>query len=114
MLEHKNAYLRFINLALAAEKLSYFPSLEPTEMRVLKLLSVYWLKKQLITVVEAMNMTSEISTSTIFRNLKKLREKGYVELVVDDVDNRVKYISPTKQADKYFSNLGKLMFKAID
>ena len=105
-------YQRFINLAIAAEKLSELPVLDVVERRVLNLLSVYWSNDQKITVVEAMNMTDEISTSTIFRYLKKLRQKGYLELVVDEVDNRVKYVSPTKQTDKYFAKLGKLMSEA--
>ena len=41
-----------------------------------------------------------------------LRQKGFVELIVDQIDNRVKYVSPTKQADKYFVSLGKLIIKA--
>lgn len=108
----KDTYQKFINLAIAAEKLSELPVLDAVEQRVLNLLSVYWSNKQQITVVEAMNMTTEISTSTVFRYLKKLRQKGYLELVVDEIDNRIKYVSPTKQTDKYFSKLGKLMTQA--
>jgi DNA-binding MarR family transcriptional regulator len=59
-----------------------------------------------------MNMTDEISTSTVFRYLKKLRQKGYIELIVDKVDNRIKYVSSTKQTDKYFEKLGKLITEA--
>lgn len=108
----KDVYQKFINLAIAAEKLSDLPVLDVVERRVLNLLSVYWSNKQQITVVEAMHMTDEISTSTIFRYLKRLRQKGYLELLVDEVDNRVKYVSPTKQTDQYFSKLGKLMSEA--
>lgn len=108
----KDVYQKFINLAVAAESLSDLPMLDVVERRVLNLLSVHWSNKKKITVVEAMSMTDEISTSTAFRYLKKLRQKGYLELVVDEVDNRVKYVSPTKLSDKYFSNLGKLMAEA--
>jgi DNA-binding MarR family transcriptional regulator len=108
----KDVYQKFLNLAMAAEKLSELPLLEPIEKRMLGLLSAYWSDKKPITVVEAMNMTEELSPSTIFRYLKKLREKGYIELVVDELDNRVKYVSPTKQTDKYFAKLGKLMTEA--
>ena len=94
---------------MAVEKLSDFPTLEPIEKSILNTLSSYWSNKKPITVVEAMNMTNEISTSTVFRYLKKLRQKGYIELIVDDVDNRVKYVSATNQTDKYFEKLGKLI-----
>ena len=108
----KQIYQRFLNLASAVEELSEFPALDPVEQKMLALLSKYWSGKQKITVVEAMHMTSDISTSTIFRYLKKLRQKGYIELVVDELDNRVKYVSPTPMTDSYFSKMGKLLLKA--
>ena len=110
--DFKGLYQRFIALEIAAERKSQFPIMEPVEKRVLHLLSAYWFDKKTITVVEAINITDEISTSTAFRYLKKLREKGYVELIVDKIDNRVKYVSPTKQVDQYFAHLGKMMHKA--
>ena len=112
MANFKLIYQKFLNLANAVEELSEFPTLDPVEQKMLALLSKYWSGKQKITVVEAMHMTSEISTSTIFRYLKKLRQKGYIELVVDELDNRVKYVSPTPMTDSYFSKMGKLLLKA--
>ena len=112
MANFKLIYQKFLNLANAVEELSEFPTLDPVEQKMLALLSKYWSDKQKITVVEAMHMTTEISTSTIFRYLKKLRQKGYIELVVDEMDNRVKYVSATTQTDSYFNKMGKLMLKA--
>jgi len=112
MANFKLIYQKFLNLANAVEELSEFPPLDPVEQKMLALLSKYWSDKQRITVVEAMHMTTEISTSTIFRYLKKLRQKGYIELVVDEMDNRVKYVSATAQTDSYFNKMGKLMLKA--
>ena len=109
----KDVYQKFINLAIATEQLSELPSLDPIEKRLLALLSHSWSNNKKITVVETMNITNELSTSTIFRYIKKLRQKGYLELIVDEIDNRVKYVSPTKQCDKYFSKLGKLLVEAI-
>ena len=112
MANFKQIYQKLLNLANAVEELSEFPTLDPVEQKMLSLLSKYWSGKQKITVVEAMHMTSDISTSTIFRYLKKLRQKGYIELVVDDLDNRVKYVSPTPMTDSYFNKMGKLLLKA--
>ncbi len=112
MANFKQIYQKFLNLANAVEELSEFPTLDPVEQKMLALLSNYWSGKQKITVVEAMHMTNDISTSTIFRYLKKLRQKGYIELVVDELDNRVKYVSSTAQTDIYFNKMGKLMVKA--
>lgn len=112
MSNFKQVYQKFLNLAIALEEMSDFPALEPVEHRLLALLNKYWLNKEPITVVSAMNMTSDISTSTIFRYLKKMRAKGYIQLVVDETDNRVKYITPTAQTESYFNKMGKLMIKA--
>ena len=108
----KQIYQRFLNLAIALEEMSDFPVLEPVEQRMLALLNKYWLTKEHITVVSAMNMSPDISTSTAFRYLKKMRAKGYIQLVVDKKDNRVKYITPTAQTESYFNKMGKLMIKA--
>ena len=113
MTDFKRVYQKFISLEIQAEASTAFPKLDAVEKKVLGLLSCYWLNKKPITVVEAIKMTSEISTSTLFRYLKKLRQKGYVELIVDENDNRIKYVSATPQADKYFSQLGKLMVEAL-
>ncbi len=112
MANFQSVYQRFLNLVIAVEELSEFPSLDPVEQKLISHLSKYWSLKQKITVVEAMHMTKDISTSTIFRYLKKLRQKGYIELVVDEFDNRVKYVSATKLTDSYFNKMGKLMIKA--
>lgn len=113
MSSFKDIYQKFINLAIATEQLSELPALDPIEKRLLALLSHAWSKNKKITVVETMNITHELSTSTVFRYIKKLRNKGYLELIVDEIDNRVKYVSPTKQCDKYFSKLGKHLVEAV-
>lgn len=112
MSDFANIYQKFLNLASAVEGMSEFPSLDPVEKYLLRKLSNYWVNNQKITVVETMHITEDISTSTIFRYLKKLRAKGYVELIVDEVDNRVKYVSATKLTDSYFNKMGKLLVKA--
>lgn len=112
MANFKQIYQKFLNLASAVEEMSEFPTLDPVEQKMLALLSKYWSSKQKITVVEAMHMTQDISTSTVFRYLKKLRNKGYIELIVDELDNRVKYVSATPLTDSYFNKMGKLMLKA--
>jgi DNA-binding MarR family transcriptional regulator len=112
MSNFKQIYQKFLNLAIALEEMSDFPVLEPVEQRMLTLLNKYWSTKEPITVVSAMNMTPDISTSTVFRYLKKMRAKGYIQLVVDETENRVKYITPTALTESYFNKMGKLMIKA--
>jgi DNA-binding MarR family transcriptional regulator len=113
MKEQCELYQRFINLALAAEEMEAFPALTLVESRILSLLSTYWSKRQPITVVESINMAPEISTSTVFRHLKTLRRKGYVDVIIDTEDNRVKFLTPTHLTNRYFAMMGKLMMKAM-
>ena len=113
IMDHKNTYLRFVNLMIAAERLSSLPPIDAVEARILKLLSIYWEQSAPITVVVAMKISDEVSSSTMFRYLKKLREKGYLQLVMDVRDNRVKYVEATNQTHRYFSELGKLMHQAV-
>lgn len=108
----KHIYQKFLNLAVALEDMSEFPKLDPVEYRLLTLLNKYWANEEPITVVEAMNMSANISTSTIFRYLKKMRLKGYIQLILDDTDNRVKYVAPTALTESYFNKMGKLLVKA--
>ena len=112
MSNFKSIYQKFLNLAIALEDMSDFPALDPVEQKMLALLNKYWSNKQPITVVEAMNMTQDISTSTIFRYLKKMRAKGYLQLVIDETDNRIKYVSLTPLTERYFNKMGKLLVKA--
>ena len=66
MANFKLIYQKFLNLANAVEELSEFPTLDPVEQKMLALLSKYWSDKQKITVVEAMHMTTEISTCLLY------------------------------------------------
>ena len=114
MANFKQIYQTFLSLTSSEQEKSALPPLDPVEQKLLALLSKYWSQQEKITVVEAMHMSSDISTSTIFRYLKKLRHKGYIELVVDNLDNRVKYILATPLTDSYFTKMGKLMVKAME
>jgi DNA-binding MarR family transcriptional regulator len=59
-----------------------------------------------------MVMLPEISTTTAHRRLKLLRKKGMIDLHLDEIDNRVKYVVSTKAAQQYFGQLGKCMASA--
>ena len=113
MNKYREIYQRLVYLTSSAKEINDFPSLEPTEKMFLNLLSNYWLKNQKITVVESMKMTSKLSTSTMFRHLKALRKKGYVNLVVDEFDNRVKYVTATDITNAYFIAMGRMVVESM-
>jgi Fe-S-cluster formation regulator IscX/YfhJ len=105
-------YLKFLHLSEALRTLDKFPALDAIEERLLNQCALSWLDGKAVTVVEAMKSSEEISPSTAHRRLKNLRKKGYITLVLDDLDNRVKYITYSQQTREYFSQLGACLTKS--
>ena len=105
-------YLKFLHLSEALRTLEKFPALDAIEESLLNQCALSWLDGKAVTVVEAMKSSEEISPSTAHRRLKNLRKKGYITLLLDDLDNRVKYITYTQQTREYFSQLGACLTKS--
>ena len=106
---YSSMYLRFINLMQAIRELPTFPKIDPVEERLLNMFAICWLKNQKLTVLEAMNMSPDVSPTTVHRRLKSLRSKGLIDLSIDEIDTRIKYIVPTKLTDEYFASMGKCL-----
>ena len=105
-------YLKFLHLSETLRTLEKFPALDAIEERLLNQCALSWLDGKAVTVVEAMKSSEEISPSTAHRRLKNLRKKGYITLVLDDLDNRIKYITYSQQTREYFSQLGACLTKS--
>jgi len=88
-------------------------ALDAVSQRMLHTLARQWASKKPITVLKAMAILPEISTTTAHRRLTALRELGYIDLEPDAKDNRVKYVVPTKVANKHFEALGAAMKIAV-
>jgi DNA-binding MarR family transcriptional regulator len=93
-------------------QLPSFPEIDAVEERMLNLFAATWHAKQPMTVLQAMGLMTEISSTTAHRRIKSLRKKGLIALNIDDVDNRIKYVVPTDLAQKYFAQLGQCLDKA--
>ena len=87
--------------------------LDATSERMIYKLASQWAVKQPVTVLQAMVILPEISTTTSHRRLKLLRKDGWIELSPDDTDNRIKYVGPTPKAKTYFARLGAAMRVAV-
>ena len=111
MKEHALIYQKFLTLSHTIDEILDFPLLSPDERCVIRQLNNYWINGQDITVVEAMRTFKSMASSTVFRHLKNLRLKGYLEMIVDISDNRYKYVRPTKQIESYFEEYGKALLK---
>jgi len=108
-----NAYIKFIHLKQAIHDLQQFPSLDPVEERLLNYFASAWHAGKKLTVLETMHASSDISPSTVHRRLKTLRKKGLIALVVDQIDNRIKYIVQTELTASYFAHLGQCLVNAV-
>jgi hypothetical protein len=104
-----STYLKFLNLVQAVRSSTSFPVMDPVEEKLLNFFATAWHAGKPLTVVEAMNNLPDLSSSTVHRRLVTLREKGMVELEIDPLDNRVKYIVGTDAANQYFAQLGKCL-----
>ena len=109
---HSKSHLQFLNLISTIRSLPGFDDLDQSEKQLLDLLAMTWHADQQITVLQAMAICTDISTTTAHRRLKSLRLKGMILLVNDDIDNRVKYVVPTNRAFKYFVQIGQCMDNA--
>ncbi len=110
--QYSDVYLKFLQLVQAVRQLPDFPALDPVEERLLNLFATVWQTEQKITVLQAMGMSSDVSSTTAHRRLKSLRQKGVLTLVPDQVDNRIKYVMPTALAHHYFAQLGQCLSEA--
>lgn len=89
-----------------------FPEIEPNEKFLLEILNNYWINNKKITVSETLDINSKFSRATVHKYLKSLRSKGYLELIIDDLDNRFKYVLPTNLTSRYFNELGRLLVES--
>lgn len=105
-------YLKFLNLAQKVRTLPAFPILDALEERLLNVLAVEWADGRSVTVLSAMGILVDASPTTLHRRLKSLRAKGVIDLHIDQVDNRIKYVVPTDLAQRYFSQMGACMAQA--
>jgi hypothetical protein len=110
--DHSEIYLNFLRISGDVRKMPAYPMLDLPEERLLDLLATFWSTGKKITVLKAMQMSSDASSTTVHRRLKTLRLKGMLELQMDEDDNRVKYINSTQLSRDYLSHLGKSVVAA--
>jgi DNA-binding MarR family transcriptional regulator len=102
-------YLQQVNQVHASKE---FIKLSPIEERLLNILAIAWAADKKLTVLGAIQSDTEVSPSTSHRLLKGLRAKKFISLVLDENDNRVKYVKPTHNASHYLKTLGKCLNQA--
>ena len=106
------SYIKFLNLAKAMRELSQLPALNLMEETLLNDFASAWQENIKLTVSKSMHSSSAMSPSTVHRNLKSLKLKGFISLDIDEQDNRIKYISHTPLSIHYFSLLGQCLIES--
>ena len=104
-------YFRFLNLVRSVEELPSFPKLDATEMELLNEVASRWKKGERLLVSDAIAKREIGSPATLHARLKQLRDKDMVTYVIE-TDGRKKYIEPTENALKYFSQISSCMLEA--
>ena len=95
-------------------ELSQFPSLNPMEENLLNDFASVWQENTKLSVSKSMRSSSAMSPSTVHRNIKSLKLKGFISLDMDEQDNRIKYINHTPLSIHYFSLLGQCITDSVN
>lgn len=105
-------YINFLTLADQAHQEFDFPTLDVHEMKLFETLVLLTQKTKACTVSYVVSAVEYSSFSATHRRLKKLKHVGFVHLITDELDNRVKYVALTPMAMSYLDLMGQLLFKA--
>lgn len=107
------SYVRLLNMLNAIRGMNPFNELSGDEERVLGELVVRWHAVGAITMTDVMESGITPSPTTSYRRLIALRDKGFVNLRVDQDDKRVKYVEAAPAAEVYMARLGSSLARLI-
>lgn len=99
------SYVRLLNMLNAIRQMSPFNALNGEEERLLADLVVRWHSVGTFTISDVMESGIASSATTSYRRLIALRDKGLVNLRVDENDRRIKYVEPSSAAEEYMARL---------
>jgi DNA-binding MarR family transcriptional regulator len=94
-------HVRLLNLLSAIRGLSPFETMTAEEDELLRALIVRWHDFQDISVSDITKSMTGMSSTTAYRRLCGLRQKGLIKLRSDATDKRVKFVDPTEMAREY-------------
>ncbi|MEI7532631.1 MAG: hypothetical protein WCK52_11945 [Betaproteobacteria bacterium] len=106
-------FFKYFELIEEMKQSSKFFRIDNLEREILEVISVNWNKKNLLLVSDVISLSKIGSPATLHARLKNLRDKGFVEYVLDN-DARKKFVQPTEQALNYFGDLVRCMSAAIN
>lgn len=85
-------------------------ALDSREEHLLNVVGMAWLEAQRLSVTQLTESCPPVmSINSAHRALKKLRQRGLVQLVTDPEDERRKFAKPTELALAFFARMGQLI-----
>lgn len=107
-------YLEFLTALYQANRMRDTPVvLESVEQRLLELITVQHFLKKPLTMMQLLtsNDVLYLGASTISRKIEVLQKKGWIHVVADKGDRRVRLVEPTEKTMAYFELVSSLMPK---
>lgn len=98
--------IKFINFMVALRRLPPLSELSGDEERILFELKAIWDKNGSLSVSDAYYLGEGKSSTTAYRLLMSLKNKGLVDVTVDEADKRKRLVTFTPLASKLFVALG--------
>ena len=108
-----SAYLRFLNLIDALDRINPGKKLDCVEESLLDKVVAAAQAKQPILVGDLISLAELGSQATLHGRLKNLSAMGYIKMASNS-DGRKKEILPTKQALKRYEEISKCLEKAVN
>ena len=108
-----NAYIRFLNLIDALDRINPGRSLDNIEIQMLEHIIQQQARNHKLLVGDMIAMSHLGSQATLHGRLKNLVAMGYIKLVEDKNDARRKTVAPTKLAIKYVQFMSDCLEKSL-
>jgi len=106
------AYLRFLNLIDAIDRIALGKKLDCTEESLLNTVVLSFHAKKPVLVGDLISLSALGSQATLHGRLKTLSAMGYIKMAANE-DGRKKEVIPTKLALKRYEELSKCLEKAV-
>ena len=92
-----------------ARRSTVLGNLSPTSMALISGLILIWQDGSRPTVLQAMHADHGLSSSTVHRHLKALRQSGMILVTSDEADIRVKYVLPSPSLLCALDTMGQML-----
>lgn len=98
--------IKLINFLVSLRKLPPLSLLSGEEERLLFQLYEINESKGDLSVSDVYELGGTKSASTAYRNLMSLKDKGLVDVAIDEDDKRKRHVTFTKEANQLFAAMG--------